>query len=213
MRRFIASHPLLTAALVGAGAGLLAAVLLLWPGGALEPAAIVRANRIFATASLPVLWWHGHLFGWVWNGSRASEFLIILPLNGAAWATGLTALVRGLRRSAHVRRIAVGSALAGAALAVLVRIAGIPNVGLYDGVRGLITLAQCPGIMLLELNGYTTYMWDGGEIDGFYRPGPGTLLWFSFANALLVAAVARVARFTWRWIRMPIPRRGPVAEG
>jgi hypothetical protein len=212
MRRFAQSHPLVTATLAGAAAGLAVAMLLLQvvdsPGGTLT-----RSNRIFTAAALPVRWWIGMVFGWVWHGSRTSEFLIILPLNGAAWATGLTALVHRVRRSARTRRIAVGSVLAGTALAVLLWTARVPLQGPYDGVRGLIFLAQIPGMMLLDLNGYGPYMYDGTAIEGLYRPGPVTLLLFSIANALLAVGFVSVARFTWLWIRMPMPRRGPVAEG
>ncbi|HEX2210137.1 MAG TPA: hypothetical protein VHG93_20850 [Longimicrobium sp.] len=90
MRRFIRSHPLLTAALGGAAIGLIAAVLLLRFGDAPGAGTFTRSSRIFAAASLPAGWWYHLVFGWAWKGSRASEFLAILPLNGAAWAVTLT---------------------------------------------------------------------------------------------------------------------------
>jgi hypothetical protein len=128
------------------------------------------------------------------------------------WTVALTTLGRRLLRSARTRRIALGSVVAGTALAVLIRIVGFPVYGPYDGAQGLIVLAQAPGIMLLTLNGYDTMMYDGAFADDLYRPGPVTLLLFSLANALLAAGYVVVARFTWRWIRAPMPRLDPVAE-
>ncbi|HYR12385.1 MAG TPA: hypothetical protein VEQ60_31650 [Longimicrobium sp.] len=212
-RKRIASHPLVAAALAGAAAGLVLAALLLRSGDAAGMGTFTRSDGIFAAAALPARWWMGMMFGWVWRGSRASELLVMLALNGVVWTVALTALVRGLRRSARARWIAVESALAGTALAVLLWIVRLPELGPYDGARGLIVLAQLPGMALLTLNGYDTYLWDGTMTDGRYRPGPVTLLWLSIANALLVAATVRVARFTWRWMRTPLPRRRPVAEG
>lgn len=136
----------------------------------------------------------------------------MLTLNAAVWAVALTALGRRMLRSGLVRRAALGSALAGTAVAVLVRIAGFPGIGPYDGARGLIVLAQAPGIMLLGLNGYDTMMYDGTFVGGLFRPGPVTLLLFSLANALLAAWLVVAARFTWRWVRAPMPRPSPVAE-
>jgi hypothetical protein len=212
MRRLAASHPLVTAAVSGAAAGLLAAVLLLYAAGR-GPDAYAWVAHAFPKMALPAQQWHGMLFGWVWNGSRQAEFLVILPLNGAAWALALTALGRALRRS-PARRIAAGSAVAGTALAELVWTGGIPEMAEdWGGPRGLILLAQMPGMMLLAFNGYDTYMYDGTMVDGMFRPGPTTLLLFSAANALLAAGAARVAAFTWRWMRMPLPPRRPVEQG
>lgn len=66
---------------------------------------------------------------------------------------------------------------------------------------------------LLACNGYDPHMWNGAMTGGLFRPGPATLLWFSVANALLIAMLSRVAGFTWRWMRMPLSRRGPAAAG
>lgn len=211
-RRITASHPLVLAALAGAALGLLAAVLLLRFGDA-PGAGTTRSSLIFIVASLPTRSWMNMVFGWTWWANRAAEFMTMLTLNGVAWAVALTALGRGMRRSAPAPWIALGSALAGTAVAVLIWIVGFPVYGPYDGARGLIVLAQAPGIMLLSLNGYDTMMYDGTFAEDLYRPGPVTLLLFALANALLAAGYVVVARFTWRWIRAPMPRPGPVAEG
>lgn len=209
-RRITASHPILLAALAGTALGLLGAVLLLAfsdpPGSGL----LGRTWTVFYTVTLPVSHWLRPL---TWPLSLPAQILILMPVNGAAWGIALAALTRRLRGSVRARCIAAGSALAGTVLAVLVGIAGFPELGPYDGVRGLIVVAQAPGIMLLALNGYDTMMYDGTVVGGIYRPGPVTLLLFSLANALLAAWYAVVARFTWRWIRAPMPRPSPVAEG
>lgn len=212
MRRWItASRPLILPALAGAALGLLAAVLLLRFGDG-PGAGNTRSNRIFLVASLPTRSWMNMVFGWTWWENRAAEFITMLTVNGAVWAGGLTALARGMRRSARVRRVAQASALAGTAVAVLIRIAGFPVYGPYDGAQGLIVLAQAPGIMLLGLNGYDSMMYDGTFIKDIYRPGPVTLLLFSLANTLLAAWFLVVGGFTWRWIRAPMPRLRPVAD-
>lgn len=208
MRRFASRHPLLTAALCGAVLGLVIAVLLLYVAGTGRDRYAWVAHA-FAKMSLPARWWHGMVFGWVWKGSREAEFLALLPLNGAAWGAGVTALARWLRRSSRAR----WSAVAGTALAVLVWMVGMPVSGEWDGPGGLILLAQLPGVMLLGINGYDTYLYDGTWIDEIYRPGPVTLLLFSLANALLIAGIVRVGAFTWRWLRAPVPRRTPVQQG
>lgn len=213
MRRFAASHPLAASALAGATAGLAAAVLLLIVAGMPGTAGYAWAVHTFHDVSLPVRPQIYSLFGRVWPGSRASEFLVILALNGAAWGLGIAILARRLHRSVRARRIAASSEIAGAALAVLVRMVGFPMEERWDGPGGLILLAQLPGIMLLSVAGYDTYSWDGGVVDGRYHPGRVTILLFSLANTLVIAGAARVAAFTWRWIRMPLPPRGRVAEG
>jgi hypothetical protein len=210
-RRITASHPLILAALAGAALGLVAAVLLLRFGDA-PGAGTTRSNRIFVVASLPMRSWMSMVFGWTWWENRAAEFATTLALNGVVWTVALTTLGRRLLRSARTRRIALGSVVAGTALAVLIRIVGFPVYGPYDGAQGLIVLAQAPGIMLLSLNGYDTMMYDGTFAEEVYRPGPVTLLLFSLANALLAAGYVVVARFTWRWIRAPMPRLDPVVE-
>lgn len=211
-RRVTASKPLILAALAGAALGLLAAVLLLRFGDA-PGAGTTRSNHIFVLASLPTRWWMSTVFGWTWWENRAAELTTMLTLNGVVWAVALTTLGRGMLRSASIRWVALGSALAGTAVAVLIRIAGFPVYGPYDGARGLIVLAQAPGIMLLSLNGYDTMMYDGSFARDLYRPGPITLLLFSLANALLAAGYVVVARFTWRWIRAPMPRGRPCRGG
>lgn len=200
-------NPLVTAAAAGAAPGLLAAVILL----ALEdPPGWPRSYAIFHAIALPVSFWLSHV---TWTLSRTALFLTALPLSGAVWAVALISLRRGLRRNATFRRVAVGSALAGTALAMLVWMGGISNAGPYNGVQGLMFLAQIPGMTLLALMGYDTNLYDGTMIGGLYRPGPVTLPLFALANTLLAAGLAAVARFTWRWIRMPMPRRSPVADG
>jgi hypothetical protein len=213
MRRRIAlSHPLVVAAVAGAALGVLGAVLLLRFG---DPpgAGFARSNQIFLMASLPTRRWMSMVFGWTWWENRAAEFLTMLTLNGAVWAVALTALGRGLLRSARLRRAAVGSLLTGTALAMLVWTVRVPLQGPYDGVQGLIFLAQIPGMMLLTLVGYDPYLYDGTEVGGLYQPGAVTLTLFALANTMLAAWFVAAARFTWQWIRMPMPRRGPVAEG
>jgi hypothetical protein len=210
-RRIAASHPLVLAALAGAALGLLTAVLLIRFGDA-PGAGTERSNGIFIVASLPTRSWMNLVFGWGWWENRAAELMTMLTLNGAVWVVALTVLGRGMRRSAPFRWIALGGALAGTAVAILIRIVGFPVYGPYDGARGLIVLAQAPGIMLLSMNGYDTIRYDGTFAEDLYRPGPVTLLLFSLANALLAAGYLVVARFTWRWIRAPMPRRSPVAE-
>lgn len=205
-RRITASHPLVLAAVAGAALGLVAAVLVLTFG---DPPGSRRAYAIFYTISLPVSAWLNFA---TWSFGKTALFLTVLPVNGAAWGLALAALTRRLRGSVRARRIAAGSALAGTAVAVLIWIVGFPVYGPYEGVRGLIVLAQAPGIMLLNVNGYDTMMYDGTFAEDLYRPGPVTLLLFSLANALLAAGYVVVARFTWRWIRAPMPRPGPVAE-
>jgi hypothetical protein len=212
MRRFASRHPLLTAAFCGAALGLMTAVLLLYVAGTGRDSYAWVAHA-FPKTSLPARWWHGMVFGWVWNGRREAEFLVILPLNGAAWALALTALGRALRRGPRARQIAAGSAVAGTVLAVLGWRVGIPVLtNDWTGPRGLILLAQMPGMVLLAFNGYDTYLYDGTMVGEFFRPGPTTLLLFSAANALLMAGAARVAGFTWRWMRAPMPRRGPIEQ-
>lgn len=211
MRRFAASHPLAASALAGATAGLAAAVLLLIVAG--TPGTAAYAWATFHAVSLPVRPQIYSLFDWVWPGSRASEFLVILPLNGAAWGLGIAILARRLHRSVRARRIAASSAMAGTALAVLVAMIGFPETEPWDGPDGLILLAQLPGIALLTVAGYDTYWWDGSIVDGRFHPGRVTILLFSLANTLVIAGAARVAGFTRRWIRMPLPPRGRVAEG
>jgi hypothetical protein len=199
-------HPLATAALAGASAGLIAAVLLLVFGG--QPGSR-GSYDVFYTISLPVSYWLRHV---TTTFSAAALLLIELPLSGAVWAIALTVLAGRSRHDARAWRVAVGSALAGTVLAVLIGIVGFSDRGPYDGVPGLIFLAQIPGMMLLGLIGYDPYMYEGRVVDEFIRLGPVTLLHFSLANTLLAAWFVAVARFTWRWIRAPMPRRGPVAE-
>ena len=205
-RRITAPHPLVLAAVAGAALGLIAAVLVLTFG---DPPGSRRAYAIFYTISLPVSAWLGSL---TWSFGKTAVFLTVLPLNGAVWGMALTVFVRGMLRSTRARRVTLASVLAGTVLAVLVWIAGFPVYGPYDGARGLIVLAQIPGIMLLGLNGYDTMMYDGTFVEDLYRPGPVTLLLFSLANALLAAGFVVAARFTWRWIRAPLPRPSPVAH-
>jgi hypothetical protein len=212
MRRFAASHPLAASALAGATTGLAAAVLLLIVAGTPGTAAYAWAAHTSHAVSLPVGPQIYSLFDRVWPGSRASEFLVILPLNGAAWGLGIAILARRLHRSVRARRIAASSAMAGTALAVLVGMIGFPETEPWDGPGGLILLAQLPGAALLTMAGYDTYWWDGSTVDGRFHPGRVTILLFSLANTLVIAGAARVAGFTWRWIRMPLPPRGRVAE-
>lgn len=213
MRRFAASHPLAASALAGATAGLAAAVLLLIVAGKPGTAAYAWAAHTFHAVSLPMGPQIYPLFGYTWPGSRASQFLVILALNGAAWGLGVAILARRLHRSVRARRILASSEMAGTALAVLVRMVGFPETEPWDGPGGLILLAQLPGAALLTLAGYGTYWWEGTFVDGRFHPGGVTILLFSLANTLVIAGAARVAGFTWRWIRTPLPPRGGVAEG
>ena len=213
MRPFAALHPLAASALAGATAGLAAAVLLLIVAGEPGTAAYAWATHTFHAVSLPVGPQIYSLFGWTWPGSRASKFLVILSLNGAAWGLGITILARRLHRSVRARRIVAWSEIAGTALAMLVRMVGFPETAPWDGPGGLILLAQLPGAALLTMAGYDTYSWEGTFVDGRLHPRGVTILLFSLANTLVIAGTARVAGFTWRWARMPLPPRGRVAEG
>ncbi|HEV3051454.1 MAG TPA: hypothetical protein VGX50_14215, partial [Longimicrobium sp.] len=140
MRRFAASHPLAAWALAGATAGLAAAVLLLTVPGKPGTAAYAWAAHTFYAVSLPMGPQIYSLFGYMWPGSRASEFLVILSLNGAAWGLGIAILARRLHRSVRARRIVAGSEIAGTALAMLVRMVGFPETEPWDGPGGLILL-------------------------------------------------------------------------
>lgn len=185
-------HALAAAALAGAAAGLLTAVLLLRMD-------VRMAGHTFAVVALPARWWHGYLFGWVWPGSDASELLAILPANGALWAVALTALVRRLRRSARARRIALGSALAGTAPALGVWRVGLPIFERPGGLEGVVFDLQLPGMMLLAINGYDGHLYDGSVVGRQFHPGPLTLLLLAGANTLLIALLVLASGF---WLRL-----------
>ena len=105
----------------------------------------------------------------------------------------LTALARRLRRSARARRLVLGSVLLGTALAVLVWMVRLPIYDYPGGLHGAIVHAQDPGRMLLAINGYDSYLYDGSVAGELFRPGPLTLLAFAGANAVLIGAFAACA--------------------
>lgn len=204
-------RPLLVAALAGAALGLLEAVLLLRFGHQ-------YTGAIFAVAALPIRHWQAMVFGWVGDGSLATESLTLLPLNGALWAVALTALARLLRRSARARRITLASAIPGAALAIAVGVVGLP-IWESAGLRKLIFEYQVPGMVLLAMGGYEPYDYGGTSVDEQLHPDAFTLVLLAAANTLLVALLVLASRF-WRDLarqalerRRRSPASDPVAPG
>jgi hypothetical protein len=199
MRRTLAaSHPLATAALAGAFAGLLAAVLLLLADFA-APTDGREDGLLYSVgywAGIPANEWLRAVTrgDWGWEGHERAQFVALsLMLSGAFWGAAAFGVAGGLKRSRRFRRLLAVCAAITLPLAAAQWAVGIPGpMGGESRLQDGLLITHAPGIFLLQQVGLccgyfnSTVLRDWG---GSYRPSALPVFLLAASNLVMYLAM------------------------